>query len=61
MAIAILCSEMIPIKGVNTAPPMMDITINEPASFVFSPRPFIPSAKMVGNISDMKKLVNKMA
>jgi len=50
-----------PIKGVNTAPPIIAITMNEPAIFVFGPRPFKPSAKIVGNISDIKKLVRNTA
>src|SRR5664279_3275636 len=43
--------------GVNTAPPTMDITSSEPPILVFGPSPFKPIAKIVGNISDMKKLV----
>ena len=50
-----------PIRGVKTAPPIMAITINDPPNFVFGPKPFKPRAKMVGNISDMKKLVKKIA
>ena len=45
------------IKPINTAPkppPIMDITRNDEAIFVSSPKPFIPSAKIVGNMMDMK-------
>ena len=49
-------SEMCPIIGVHTAPPIMAIIIIDPPIFVFGPRPFTPKAKMVGNISDIKKL-----
>lgn len=44
-----------PITGGKTAPPTIDITINEDAFFVLGPRSFIPRAKIVGNIIDMKK------
>src|SRR5207244_7115853 len=50
-----------PIAGVNTAPPMIAMTINEPPILVFGPSPFSPRAKIVGNISDIKRLVRKMA
>ena len=43
-----------PITGVRAAPPMIDITISAPPVFVRVPNPFTPSAKMVGNIMDMK-------
>ena len=41
------------------APPTIDITIKEDAFLVFSPSPFIPRAKMVGNMMDMKKKIRK--
>ena len=44
-------------SGVRIAPPTMAITINDPPSLVFGPSPFRPRAKIVGNMSDMKKLV----
>ena len=44
-----------PITGGNKAPPKIDITIKEDAFFVFGPRSFIPRAKIVGNMTDMKK------
>jgi len=47
--------------GVRTGPPMIDIPKREPPIFVLGPRPRRPSAKMVGNMTDMKKLVRKMA
>src|SRR5664279_1729522 len=50
-------SEISPITGVNTAPPTIAITSSEPPIFVFGPSPFKPIAKIVGNMSDMKKLV----
>src|SRR5450432_786318 len=50
-----------PIRGVKTAPPMIAITSSDPPSFVFGPSPFNPSAKIVGNISDIKKLVRNNA
>lgn len=43
----------------KSAPPTMAITIIEPAILVFGPKPLRPRAKMVGNISDIKKLVRK--
>ena len=42
---------------VNAAPPRMAMTRSEPAVLVFSPMPLSPSAKMVGNMMDMKRLV----
>ena len=39
----------------------MAITNNDPASFVFGPRPFKPSAKIVGNMIDRKKLAITIA
>ncbi len=48
-------------SGVSTAPPMIAITISEPPSLAVSPSPRIPWAKIVGNISDMKKLVSSRA
>ena len=48
-------------NGVSTAPPTIAITSREPPSFVSSPSPRSPIAKIVGNISDMKKLVRKIA
>jgi hypothetical protein len=50
-----------PIRGVKIAPPIIAITISEPPSFVFGPNSFNPRPKIVGNISDMKKLVRKIA
>ena len=38
------------------APPIIAITIMDAPILVFGPRPFIPNAKIVGNISDIKKL-----
>ena len=52
---------MKPIAGVKTAPPTMAITIKEPPILVFGPSRFNPNAKIVGNISDMKKLVRNTA
>jgi len=43
--------------GVRTAPPAIAITSSEPPIFVLGPSPFNPSAKIVGNIRDIKKLV----
>ena len=50
-----------PISGVRIAPPTMAITIREPPILVLGPSPLSPSAKIVGNISDMKKLVSTIA
>ena len=36
------------------------ITISDPPILVFGPSPFSPRAKIVGNMSDMKRLVNNM-
>ena len=49
-----------PISNGNIAPPTIAITRSEPPSFVFGPRPLRPSAKIVGNISDMKKLERRI-
>ena len=43
------------------APPMSPITISEAPAFVFSPKFLIPNANVVGNIKDMKKLVENKA
>ena len=39
------------------APPMMAMTMNDPPTLLSAPSPCKPSAKMVGYIRDMKKLV----
>ena len=59
MAIArlVVVSEIRPMIGVQTAPPTMAIMMNDPPNFVFTPNPLTPRAKIVGNISDIKKLV----
>src|SRR6185503_10826415 len=49
-------SDTRPIRFVNTAPPMIAMTINDEPSLVRSPRPRIDAAKIVGNMMDMKKL-----
>src|SRR4030042_5060073 len=41
------------------APPTIDITRNEDAFLVNGPRSFIPRAKIVGNMTDIKKYVEK--
>ena len=46
----LLKSEMRPMIAGTIAPPMMDITSKEEPSFVYEPRFFRLSAKMVGNI-----------
>ena len=51
-----VASETSPIAAVNTAPPMIAMTISEAPSLVRSPRPRIEAAKIVGNMIDMKKL-----
>jgi len=63
MAVAMLrvASKISPISGVNTAPPTIAMMIIDPPSFVLGPSFLIPKAKIVGNISDMKKLVKKIA
>ena len=48
-------SEIYPITGAIIPPPIIDMTKNEEAIFVSSPNPFIPNAKMVGNMIDIKK------
>ena len=50
-----------PMAGGAQAPPMIDMMMMEPPNFVFGPNPLMPSAKMVGNMSDMKKLVMNTA
>src|SRR5271154_2009582 len=52
-------SDTKPMRGVSTAPPIIAMTRKEPPILVWGPRPLSPSAKIVGNISDMKKLVRK--
>ena len=63
MAYAMLCvlSDIKPMIGVHTAPPMMAMIIIDPPILVFGPSPFTPNAKIVGNISDIKKLDNTNA
>lgn len=51
----LVLSAMSPMTGGKTAPPTIDITTNDDAFFVFGPRSLIASAKMVGNMIDMKK------
>src|SRR6202011_4976998 len=46
-----------PITFGKIAPPMIAITMNDDAFFAHRPRPKIPSAKIVGNMIDMKKYV----
>src|SRR6185437_239764 len=46
-----------PIAGVNTAPPTIAMTSTDEASLRTSPRPLTPSAKIVGYMTDMKKLL----
>ena len=52
---------MCPMNGAAIAPPTMDITISDEPSFVCSPSPRIPRAKIVGNPIDMKKKLANMA
>src|SRR5690348_6786633 len=49
--------ERAPIAGVNTAPPTIAMTSTDDASLRASPSPLTPSAKMVGYMIDMKKLL----
>ncbi len=46
---------MAPIIGGQKAPPATAITKKEEPRFVNGPSPRIPKAKIVGNISDIKK------
>src|SRR5882757_6075037 len=48
-------SEINPINRGVKAPPIIDITRKEDASLVSSPKSLIPSAKIVGNMIDIKK------
>lgn len=48
-------SDIKPITGGTTAPPTIDMIINDEAFFVCSPRFLTPNANMVGNIMDIKK------
>jgi hypothetical protein len=48
-------------RGVSTAPPTIAITRNDPPMLVFGPRSLRPIAKIVGNITDRKKLVSRSA
>lgn len=56
-----LLSAIHPMNGGKTAPPTIDITMNDEAFFVFGPKSFIPSAKIVGNVMDMKKKIRYKA
>jgi hypothetical protein len=49
-----LASDTIPMNNGPIAPPRIAITKKEDATFVSSPSPFIPNAKIVGFIIDMK-------
>lgn len=53
-------SDISPIKGGKKAPPTMAMTIIDPPIFVWTPSPLILSAKLVGYISDIKKLVKNI-
>ncbi len=53
----LLLSARMPITLVSAAPPRIAITSSDPAVLVFAPMPFRPSAKMVGNMMDMNRLV----
>ena len=59
IAILLVSINIQPIIGVKTAPPIIAITSSEEPIFVLTPSPRIESAKIVGNITDMKKLVQK--
>jgi len=48
-------SAMKPISFGRRAPPMIAITMNEDAFLAREPSPWMPSAKIVGNMIDMKK------
>ena len=48
-------SEIHPINGGNSAPPTIDITMKDDPFLVWGPKFFIPRAKIVGNIIDIKK------
>src|ERR1700729_3294219 len=50
-----LMSAIAPITFGKIAPPMMAITRKEDALLARCPRPKMPSAKMVGNMMDIKK------
>ena len=56
-----LKSETKPISAVNTAPPIIAIITSDEPALVCEPRPLTLSAKIVGNISDIKKLVDARA
>ena len=60
-AMASHLSAISPINGVSTAPPIKLITRKDAPIFAFGPRPFTPEAKMVGYMTDIKKLVQKIA
>jgi hypothetical protein len=48
-------SAIAPITFGRIAPPIMAMTRKEDALFARCPRPKMPSAKMVGNMMDIKK------
>ena len=50
-----------PLIQVRTAPPMIAITMSEPTSLVLGLNSLMPSARVVGNTGDKKKLVSKIA
>ena len=53
----LVLSDINPSKGGKIAPPTIDMIIRLEAAFVSDPRSFIPKAKIVGNIIDMKKAI----
>jgi len=52
-------SAMRPMNGAAIAPTTMDMTISDEPNLVWSPRPRMPSAKIVGYITDMKKRTSR--
>src|SRR6516165_5147769 len=54
-------SDMKPMTAGTVAEPMIDMTSNDEARFVYGPRFFRLSAKMVGNMIELKKPANTTA
>ena len=57
----LLTSEIRPITAGISAPPMIDITRSDEPRFVRAPRFFRLSAKIVGNIMELKKPARTIA
>ena len=53
----LVLSDINPSKGGKIAPPTIDMMMRLEPAFVSGPRSFMPNAKMVGNIIDIKNAI----